>query len=257
MSCGPNEIRQNRSEHEYRGLVASPKHTVIFLAIIATLGVAGTALQFHMHSPPSNVAPTPSAAASRVNLVPMYLSLIIGEWALVRFVWKGIQAKGMKLRDLIGGSWTSARRIATDVMLAAGIWLIFRFAISIPAGHLLASRLAQRNPVNPLVLHHVTVVDAILWILVSVSAGFCEEVAFRGYLQRQFSALTGNSGVAVFLQAVVFAIGHAYEGLNAVVVIGLYALLFGLVAWWRSSLRPGMIAHAWSDIFANLLARLI
>ena len=61
----------------------------------------------------------------------------------------------------------------------------------------------------------------------------------------------------MLLQAIVFAIGHAYEGLNAVAVVGLYALLFGLVAWWRSSLRPGIIAHAWSDIFVNLLARVV
>lgn len=257
MSCAPNEIRQKRSEHEDRELVASPKHTVIFLAIIATLGIAGTVLQFHLHSQPSNTSSAQGIAASRANPVPLYLSLIIAEWALVRFVWKGIQAKGMTLRDLVGGSWISVRRIATDVMLAAGIWLTFRFGISMPVGHLLASRLAQRHPPNPLVLHHVNVVDAVLWVLVSLSAGFCEEVAFRGYLQRQFRAMTGNGGVAVLLQAIVFGIGHAYEGLNAVILVGLYGLLFGLVAWWRSSLRPGMIAHAWADIFVNLLAPLI
>jgi len=44
---------------------------------------------------------------------------------------------------------------------------------------------------------------------------------------------------------------------SAGISAGLYGLLFGLVAGWRRSLRPGMIAHAWTDIFAILLANLI
>jgi hypothetical protein len=31
-----------------------------------------------------------------------------------------------------------------------------------------------------------------------------------------------------------------------------FGLLFGCLAEWRKSLRPGMIAHAWTDIFAGL-----
>jgi len=31
--------------------------------------------------------------------------------------------------------------------------------------------------------------------------------------------------------------------------------IYGLMAHWRRSLKPGMIAHAWTDIFSGLLAR--
>jgi hypothetical protein len=34
-------------------------------------------------------------------------------------------------------------------------------------------------------------------------------------------------------------------------------LLYGLLAWWRKSLRPGIVAHAWSDIFGGWIERLI
>jgi membrane protease YdiL (CAAX protease family) len=53
--------------------------------------------------------------------------------------------------------------------------------------------------------------------------------------------------LAVVAQAVVFSLGHVYEGRNAVVTITAYALFFGLIAAWRKSLRSGMIGHAWYD----------
>jgi uncharacterized protein len=89
------------------------------------------------------------------------------------------------------------------------------------------------------------------WIPVALSAGFCEELAFRGYLQKQFQAITGSDGWAILIQAVVFGIGHLYEGVGPVARI----TLFGLLAIWQKSLRPGMIAHAWSDIFGVIIFR--
>jgi hypothetical protein len=38
-------------------------------------------------------------------------------------------------------------------------------------------------------------------------------------------------------------------------VIAVYGCLFGLLALWRRSLRPGMMTHALQDGLAGLLAR--
>ncbi len=38
------------------------------------------------------------------------------------------------------------------------------------------------------------------------------------------------------------------------ITITVYGALFGLLAWWRRSLRPGMIAHAWTDIFSGVIS---
>ena len=37
--------------------------------------------------------------------------------------------------------------------------------------------------------------------------------------------------------------------------IALYGGLFGMVAAWRRSLRPGIIAHTWSDVFGLVMFR--
>jgi membrane protease YdiL (CAAX protease family) len=105
--------------------------------------------------------------------------------------------------------------------------------------------------IAPLVPHGV--VEAVLWVLLSVSAGISEELVFRGYLQRQLTALTGRTSLALLLQAAVFGIAHGYQGARACLSIAIYGVLFTLLALWRKSLRPGMIAHAWTDIAGGLL----
>jgi membrane protease YdiL (CAAX protease family) len=85
-----------------------------------------------------------------------------------------------------------------------------------------------------------------------MSAGISEEIAFRGYFQRQFGALTGSKWAAVCLQAVLFGMGHGYQGVQAMVKIALFGALFGTLAIWRGSLRPGIMAHALGDILSGI-----
>jgi uncharacterized protein len=98
------------------------------------------------------------------------------------------------------------------------------------------------------------VVEIVLWIALSISAGICEELVFRGYLQRQFHAYTHSRWVALFLQAMLCGISHSYQGTDACVKIAVFGLLYGSLALWRRSLRPGMMAHAGSDIVSGLFA---
>jgi hypothetical protein len=46
---------------------------------------------------------------------------------------------------------------------------------------------------------------------------------------------------------------HAYQGWKAVSVICFLGALFGVVAAWRRSTRPGMIVHAMADIWGGWL----
>lgn len=95
----------------------------------------------------------------------------------------------------------------------------------------------------------------VVYLLLRATAGFCEEIIFRGYLQKQFSAWTHSAEAGLVLQALVFGAGHAYQGPRLMVVIAVYGCLFGLLALWRRSLRPGMIAHSLEDSLVVLLGR--
>jgi membrane protease YdiL (CAAX protease family) len=95
--------------------------------------------------------------------------------------------------------------------------------------------------------------EIFLWILLSLAAGFSEELVFRGYLQRQFHAATGSIVAAVILQGVAFGLAHTYQGWGRVIVISGLGILYGVLAARRGNLRAKMIAHASSGIFEGYL----
>ena len=221
-------------------LIAPAWHTIVFIAIFVGLSVVGG---FFQHT----VKPHPQATAPHVNAVPGYVSVVILEWLLVLYVRMGVQRRGMRLRDLVGGRWATLQEVIRDIALGAGLWAVW---IGLMNAHLLGSGTNAAQGLLPR-----GILESLVWIPVALSAGFCEEVAFRGYLQKQFQAMTGSAGWAVFLQAIVFGIGHLYEGVGPVGRITLFGVLFGLLALWRKSLIPGMIAHTWSDIFGVVIFR--
>lgn len=81
----------------------------------------------------------------------------------------------------------------------------------------------------------------LLAVTASVVAPLCEEIAFRGYLQRTF-ALRHRPWVAVSLTAVLFAALHLDPvRFPALLVLG---LVFGWLAWRAGSTWPAVVAHA-------------
>ena len=96
--------------------------------------------------------------------------------------------------------------------------------------------------------------EMVLWVPLSLTGGFCEEVIFRGYLQRQFSVLTRSFVGAIALQAIAFGLSHGYQGWKMMSIIAIYGACFGWLAHWRRSLRPGMLGHALQDTAGGLLA---
>jgi uncharacterized protein len=223
-----------------RKLIAPVWHTVMLVSIFLGVTIAGALFQRHAQS-------TPGALQQHPNVVPLYLSVIAVEWFLVYGVWAGIQIRGVRLRDLIGGRWKSAKDVLIDLVLATVVWILW---IGIQVG---VSRMVPSHAKSVSVLFPQGFLEVVLWIASSLTAGFCEEVAFRGYFQKQFAAMTGSATAGVILQGILFGVSHGYQGLRAIIMIILFGFLYGILALWRKSLRPGMILHAWSDVYAGYL----
>jgi CAAX protease family protein len=225
------------SRDSSRKLLAPLWHTVVLVLILMVLAWGGARLQHR-------AGPAPGIVQQHSGIVPLYISLIISEWALVYFVWAaGLRRSGTPLLDVIGGRWSNWKMVVLDLAIALPFWIVWE------ATGRLAHRLLGPDQAKSLdVVLPVGVLEIVLWVAVSISAGLCEEVVFRGYLQKQFYALTGSIVLAVLFQGIVFGIGHSYQGLKQVVVITILGVLYGVLAAWRKNLRPGMIAHAFSDI---------
>ncbi|MGO9303749.1 MAG: CPBP family intramembrane glutamic endopeptidase, partial [Candidatus Korobacteraceae bacterium] len=61
----------------------------------------------------------------------------------------------------------------------------------------------------------------------------------------------------VLLSALVFGASHGYEGAARMILIAIFGLMFGLLSWWRKSLRTGMMAHAWHDALSGAILRML
>ena len=234
-------IAATRIESPNSKLIAPWLHTVLLVALFLGLAIGGAFFQRQAHSAPGMLQQHP-------QLVPFYLSLIAMEWGLFVWVWRGgLRKTGTTVSELIGGRWASIRDVLVDCGLALGLWVIWTLVEMAWKRWLGPSHAASIQTFLP-----QRAVEIVLWIGVSISAGFCEELVFRGYFQKQFEVFTHSRWIALFLQAVLFGVSHGYQGIEACVKIACYGALFGLLAVWRGSLRPGMIAHAWSDILSGV-----
>jgi membrane protease YdiL (CAAX protease family) len=186
--------------------------------------------------------------ASHTYAIPIYLTALVMDWLLLYFCWAGVRAHGGNLWDLAGGRWKSWRDVFSDLAVMLPFWAIWEGAAY--GVHVLLGS-GNAKTVDSLLPH--SLVEVLVWITTCITAGICEEMAFRGYLQRQFHALTGNIAWAILLQALVFGIAHGYQGWRNVVVIGVLGVLYGALAAWRKNLRANMVAHAWADVWEGWL----
>jgi membrane protease YdiL (CAAX protease family) len=178
----------------------------------------------------------------------MYLVAILMDWALLYYCWAGVHRRGGNLRTLSGGRWTSWKSVAVDVGISLPFWVLWEGAAY--GVHWLLGPSSAKS-VDSLLPQ--SLLEILFWIGTSITAGVCEELTFRGYVQRQFHALTGSVGVAVLGQGLVFGLFHSYQGWENVIVICVLGVLFGALAAWRRNLRANIIVHAWSDIWEGWL----
>ena len=219
-------------------LLASRRHTLTFLVILAAVAAWGAASQQRFGGGAQALTSAAKSAA--------YVSVVVLQLLLVRFVVLGIRKNGRSLRDLLGDLSTTPRRVVTDLCLAAGF-----LAASLVLSPLLGAALGIREDVAR-VIGPSGPAQTAAWLLVCLAAGAGEELSFRGYLQGQFARMTSSVPAAVFLQAVVFAVAHSYQGWRPALVAGAYGLAFGALAAARKSLRPGILAHTLVDVVGGV-----
>lgn len=181
--------------------------------------------------------------------IAIYTTTIAGEWILFLLMWWGLQMKKVSLAEVLGFR-AGLRAWAEDLGAALVFWIaamaiLAAVTASLRMGHLpsaekTVTELAPRGGV-----------EMLLWIVLCLTAGFCEEFAFRGYFLRQFSSPIHRVWLGVVLSSVLFGISHGYEGVAGMIAIVVYGAMFCALALARRSLRPGMMAHAWHDIIAG------
>ena len=187
--------------------------------------------------------------------IPQYAITMAWEWLLFGFVMWGVRKSGTTLKNLIGGRWEHIEDFLLDAAIAVGFWFLSAavlLAIAYAVGMTNPARIREAQKQVEFLLPE-SGLEMTVAILLSITAGFCEEVIFRGYLQRQLGALARNAWAGILLSGIAFGCAHGYEGWRRMIMIAVYGMLFGLLAHFRRSLRPGMMTHALHDSAAMIL----
>jgi membrane protease YdiL (CAAX protease family) len=225
-----------------RSPVAPVWHTVLFIVVFTGLSLVSVRT---VHNFPAHGA--------RMRL---YAVSVASEVAMVLYVWLlGLRLRGKTMREVIGGRWSRASDVLMDVAVAILFWIAVVAVLAVLRLVLHTNGPAAIRDIEPLLPQ--TGAQMAAFVGLAVTAGFCEEFLFRGYLQRQFLAWTGIPSAAVVLQAVVFGFGHMYQGWRNALGITVYGAMFGILALMRKSLRPGMIQHAMQDSVAGILGSVL
>jgi membrane protease YdiL (CAAX protease family) len=177
------------------------------------------------------------------------LATILRDLALVSlvafFLWRNREP-----RTRIG--WT-ARRIPRE--LGWGLLLFGPMTLGASLVERALLKLGFTSPRTPLpgVLEAHTASELVLALALVVTVAVAEETIFRGYLMLRFKALVRSPLLGALASALVFSIGHGYEGSAGVVTVGSMGFVFALVYLWRKSLMAPITMHFLQDFTVIVL----
>jgi membrane protease YdiL (CAAX protease family) len=218
--------------------IAPAWHTALVLLCIAAVSLAS----WYQHGLPNAHLPGMSARLSS------YVTVLFQEWFIVLLIWLALRRRRISLGSLVSGRWQTPAAFFRDAALAVGFLVVVIPLIGILAHLLGAEANGSLENIPP-----KTVSELVVWLACAATAGFCEELVFRGYLARQFSAWTGSIAIAIMLQGVIFGLAHGFYGMVMIAVM-VQGCLLGLLAYWRKSLLPGMLAHGLQDGVGGVVA---
>jgi membrane protease YdiL (CAAX protease family) len=241
----PNETTVGAPEPAWQKL-APTWHTALLIALLLATSISGA---YSSH-----------AAQKHGNLVVQYCVQIAWEWLIFGFVVWGVRRNGITVRNLIGGRWEHFEDFLLDVAIGIGGWItcyLAAAAVAVSTGILKHPDAIRKAKSAVEFLYPHTTLESIVAVCLAVTAGICEEMIFRGYLQRQFSAYAKNAWVGLVVGALLFGASHGYQTWWQMVLICVIGLVLGTMAHFRKSVRPGILTHSLIDSASLLLGRFV
>ena len=96
----------------------------------------------------------------------------------------------------------------------------------------------------------------VLLFITSLKAAIFEELIFRGYLLNNLLLLF-SPVLAIIVQAILFFMGHLYQGIFNSILPLIFSILLGLIFFLTSSLTIVMLAHFSSDVIGLVMQGLM
>jgi membrane protease YdiL (CAAX protease family) len=141
------------------------------------------------------------------------------------------------------------RHIAIEVLLGVTVGLtLFYFAVATVSGWI-SLYFGEKESPYALALRPQTTLERFVWVgAMSPTAGFCEEIIFRGIAISVAFMLGADAVIAVVMTSFLFALGHAVYGTTWMIGTMVLGVASAAVVLWSGSLWPAIIAHTLYDM---------
>jgi len=184
--------------------------------------------------------------------VKAYQRIMLVSWGLtvgMLAIWfandRGLYALGVAfhpdLRGLIG---------AAVAVLVCGL-LVLQMVTVQKNPQKLDEVLGQLESVESVLPHNARELRTFGWV--SITAGICEELLYRGYLIAYFATFA-HPWAAMGLAALAFGVAHAYQGPMGILKTGVVGVIMGTLYLLSGSIWGPMLVHAVVDITSGRIA---
>jgi len=181
-----------------------------------------------------------------------YRKTTVRQWALT-LVAIAVWFRAGRSAEELGLGVPSGPRFWIGLVVAAALAILWRrmflAAVNDEAGR--ESLMTQLRALQPLLPS--TIGELRLFTILSITAGICEELLFRGYLIWYLTLYVGLPAAGV-LSGVVFGLGHFYQGPRQAVKIIFLGFVFVLFYVGTATLWIPMALHALLDAAQGRLA---
>jgi uncharacterized protein len=182
----------------------------------------------------------------------LYGTIVAMEWGLVAAALAVAHHHGLGPRDLGQTVGDPGRTLAVTALGLLGLLALTGF-------NMRQIRHAGRDELEATVRRArkfvpVGSTQVAAFSVVALTAGICEEILYRGWLIGFMGSLVGSIWMGMVMAAVLFGVGHAYQGRQGIAATGVLGIVFGTMFVLVKSLVPGQAIHAAIDIVNGILA---
>ncbi len=190
---------------------------------------------------------------SKTDRIRLYVSTMASQWlAAALLLWR-TYAHGISADQLGIAIPNAALAAATSIVLAALILANQLFSL-----RQLTAHPAEVKGVLPQVALRIFPRDSserAIFVVLVATVAICEELIYRGFVQRVFEDWSGGIILAGILgSAVLFSLGHIYQGKRGCITTCIVGMLFSGIRAWTGSLLPCVVAHFIADLTVGMLA---
>jgi uncharacterized protein len=232
-------------------MIASP--AALDLILILLFAVVWPLVEWRWTHPRSRRSIAAGLPGARINL---YRDMLIPQWGFTACVAALWIAYSRPWSALLLGSSTPLRLgigLLVVVLVLCLLWRQWKAIRARKDGLALVRR--QLGHADTLIPH--TLGERRIFFALSITAGICEEILFRGYLMWYiavwFHGIWTGRVLAVVISSLLFGFGHIYLGGRNALKAGIAGVFAALIALVAGSLLPVMIIHAALDLNSGAL----